>query len=60
MNFSLSLRTGTLISIGPGPHPRERGGGKHFRAITEEEKKKKKTGKRAGAGEELRRPSRKC
>lgn len=40
LNFSLSLRTGTLISIGPGPHPRKRGRGKHFRAITEGEKKK--------------------
>lgn len=45
MNFSLSLRTGTLISIGPGPHPRERGGGGSTFEPLLRGRKKKKDGK---------------
>lgn len=44
LNFSLSLRTGTLISIGPGPEPRKKGGGGTLRPLLK--KKKKKRGKR--------------
>lgn len=43
LNFSLSLRTGTLISIGPGPHPRK--GGSTFKPLLE---KKKERGSKRG------------